>query len=139
MFSLFVVIWFGKRRISPSRTPRSEMKVDYLKVCSRASDNTAFIWICGFRALLADCSEASKLARCIEAASRRRAPSPRTYARNFFRRLARLQKFVPLFRDGFFLPCARTHVLTTPLGERVPVQWWVAGAVLSFPPHFSPF
>ena len=133
------MIWFGKRRISPSRTPRSEMKVDYLKVCSRASDNTAFIWICGFRALLADCSEASKLARGLEAASRRRAPSPCTYARNFFRRLARLQKFVPLFRIVFYLRCARAHVLITPFGQWVPVQWWVAGAVLPSPHHFLPF
>ena len=32
----------------PSKVSRVEMKVDYLMLCSRASDNPAFIWFCNF-------------------------------------------------------------------------------------------
>ena len=31
-----------------SKTSRVEMKVDYLSLCSRGSDNPAFIWFCDF-------------------------------------------------------------------------------------------
>ena len=31
-----------------SNTPRFEMKLDYLRLCSRASDNPGFIWFCDF-------------------------------------------------------------------------------------------
>ena len=33
------------------KAPGVEMKVDYLRLCSRASDNPAFIWFCDFPSL----------------------------------------------------------------------------------------
>ena len=35
-------------RVRRSKTSRVEMKVDYLSLCYRGSDNPAFIWFCDF-------------------------------------------------------------------------------------------
>ena len=41
-------LWAGEMRVRRSKTSRVEMKVDYLSLCSRGSDNPAFIWFCDF-------------------------------------------------------------------------------------------
>ena len=41
-------LWAGEMRVRRSKTSRVEMKVDYLSLCYRGSDNPAFIWFCDF-------------------------------------------------------------------------------------------
>ena len=47
-FTACLPLWAGEMRVRRSKTSRVEMKVDYLSLCYRGSDNPAFIWFCDF-------------------------------------------------------------------------------------------
>ena len=49
---IFLLPWIGEMGARCSRAPGAGMEVDYLRLCSRASDNPAFIWFCDFPSTL---------------------------------------------------------------------------------------